>query len=221
MESPLRPDLSADPDFRLIETFGFYPGQGLPRLDLHLRRMDRSARALGVPFDRHGAKAMLQEIDGPTAMRCRFTVDALGQTELTTAPLPPAKPWRVAIADQRLNSADPWLAHKTTRREIYDTARANLPDGVDELIFLNERDEVCEGTITNIFVWTFAGPRVTPPLSCGLLPGVLRESLLNKGQYREATLTLKDLRRARSICMGNSLRGLMSCEYVGPTGPLA
>jgi 4-amino-4-deoxychorismate lyase len=218
MESPLCH--GSDPQFRLIETFGFHPGQGLPRLDLHLRRMERSALLFGIAFDRKGAKAELQKIDGNTALRCRFTLDAQGQAELTTAPLPPGKTWRVAIAEQRLNSADPWLAHKTTRREIYDKARANLPAGIDELIFLNERDEVCEGSITNIFVQTFDRGNITPPLSCGLLPGILRQDLLNKGQYREDILTLKDLRRARSICMGNSLRGLIPCYYVGPRGPL-
>lgn len=218
MESPLQP--AQDPSFRLIETFGYLPGQGLPRLGLHMRRMERSARTFGIPFDRKKAKADLQKIAGDTALRCRFTLDAQGLTELTTADLPPNKPWRVAIAEQRLKSTDPWLLHKTTRREIYDDARKNLSDDIDELIFLNERDEVCEGSITNIFVWTFDRGNITPPISCGLLPGILREDLLNKGQYREGILTLKDLRRARSICVGNSLRGLISCEFIGPRGPL-
>lgn len=218
MESPLQP--AQDPSFRLIETFGYQPSQGLPRLDLHLRRMERSARTFGIPFDRKKAKTDLQKIASNTALRCRFTLDAKGATELTTADLPPNKPWRVAIAEQQLKSTDPWLLHKTTRREIYDDARKNLPDSIDELIFLNERDEVCEGSITNVFVWTIDRGNITPPISCGLLPGILREDLLNKGQCREGILTLKDLRRARSIRMGNSLRGLISCEFIGPRGPL-
>jgi len=180
MESALRiPD---DANFRLIETFGFYPGQGIPRLDLHLNRMARSARHFGIPFDRATTGTQLQQIQSDTALRCRLTLDASGTTDLTRAPLPPNKLWRIAIAPQRLNSQDPWLAHKTTRRALYDQARTTLPKGIDELLFLNEQGELCEGTITNLFLET-QNTKLTPALSCGLLPGVLRESLLATGEY--------------------------------------
>ncbi|MGH1357063.1 MAG: aminotransferase class IV, partial [Thalassovita sp.] len=94
-----------------------------------------------------------------------------------------------------------------TQRAIYDQARAALPEGVDEAVLLNERDEVCEGTITNICITTPDGERLTPPLSSGCLAGVYRQSLLNAGQISEAVLSLNDLRAARSINLINSLRG--------------
>ena len=86
----------------------------------------------------------------------------------------------------RLDSADPLLRHKTSRRETYVRARAEyLVDQADEVILLNERGEVCEGTITNIFVDFGDGVLLTPRLACGLLPGVLRGEMLDAGQARK------------------------------------
>ena len=107
----------------------------------------------------------------------------------------------------RLSSADPWLRHKTTNRVLYDDARAALPEGVDEWLFLNERGEVCEGTITTLFFDRGEGLR-TPPLACGCLPGVLREEMLDTGVAQVEVLRAEDLGRVR-IAVGNALRGLV------------
>ena len=81
-----------------------------------------------------------------------------------------------------------------------------MPAGIDEVLFLNERGEVCDGTITSVFV-ARGGALVTPPLRCGLLPGVLREEMLAEGLCREAVLGREDL--AEGLMVGNSLRGLI------------
>jgi branched-subunit amino acid aminotransferase/4-amino-4-deoxychorismate lyase len=109
------------------------------------------------------------------------------------------------VADRRFDAADPLLRHKTTRRAFYETALAEA-QGADEAIFLNQRDEVCEGARTNIFV-ARDGVLLTPPLSSGLLPGVLRADLLEQGKAREAILRIDDLRG--EFFLGNSLRGLL------------
>ena len=85
----------------------------------------------------------------------------------------------------------------------HDGVRATLPDAVDEALFLNERDEVCEGTITNLFFDRGQGLR-TPPLGCGLLPGVLRAEL----SCPEEVLLAKDLGLVQ-LWVGNALRGLI------------
>jgi|TARA_B100000524_G_scaffold318995_1_gene198750 4-amino-4-deoxychorismate lyase len=89
---------------------------------------------------------------------------------------------------------------------LYDAERANLPDGIDELVYLNERNEVCEGTITNIFV-KIEGHWLTPPLSSGCLPGVLRRKKIEDASCKVKIVTFSDLQRAEKITVGNALRG--------------
>jgi 4-amino-4-deoxychorismate lyase len=206
---------------RLIETFRYEPELGFHDLGRHLRRLERSAVALGFVVDRKGLERRLLTFEAKETLRCRLSLGEVGDVEFSSAPLAPrTRPWRVAIAEDRLASDDWRLRFKTTQREVYDRARTNLPEHVDEVLFLNERDEVCEGTITNVFVRLHRGEHVTPPLSSGCLPGVLRQRLLDKGRVREQVVTLRDLRHAQSISVGNSLRGMISIEYLGPRGPL-
>ncbi|MGB4826794.1 MAG: aminotransferase class IV, partial [Paracoccaceae bacterium] len=124
--------------------------------------------------------------------------------------LPPAKDaWRLGLAAARLVSGDPWLSVKSTNRTVYDVARAALAAGRDEVLFLNERGEVCDGTIVSVFFDRGQGMR-TPPLSCGLLPGVLRAELA----FPEEVLRARDLPKVR-LWVGNSLRGLIPAVWGG------
>ncbi|AUQ63319.1 aminotransferase class IV family protein [Phaeobacter inhibens] len=217
MESPVRPRdaIQNDPAFRLIETLGWHPGQGFRHLSQHLARMARSAAAFDLAFDAEEAARVLAEVTGTARLRCRLTLGVDGQLALVTAPLGPSpSQWRLGIAKTQLDAGDIWLQHKTTRRALYDAARANLPEGVDELLFLNEHGAICEGTITNIFVTRADGLVVTPPLICGLLPGILRQVMLDGGQCTEAVLHPQDLFEVKAIHMGNSLRGLIPARLV-------
>lgn len=208
MEDPLRAGGRA-PGLTLIETFA--ANAPAARIDRHLTRMRRSACALGWDFDEGAARDLLAARQG-AALRLRLTLDAGGAFALAHAPLPPvATQWHVQVAAQRLDSADPWLRHKSSRRAAHDAASAALPEGVVEAIFVNERDEVCEGTISTLFFDRGAGMR-TPPLLSGLLPGILREEMLEDGA-REEVLHIADLPRVR-LWLGNSLRGLIPARLV-------
>lgn len=210
MESPLCPP--SDPGFRLIETMRWEPGRGLLHRDRHLARLARSAARLGItPRD---VEKSVSDLCADNPLRVRLTVDAAGHCAIATAryvPLPHGTIWTVALADTRVGSGDPWLGVKTTQRQIYETARANLPVGVDEVLFLNERAELCEGTITNLFVDLGAG-LVTPPVCSGVLPGILREDLIVTGRATEAVLKPNDLANARALYVGNALRGLIPAQ---------
>ena len=193
----------------IIETLRYAPGSGAERADAHLDRMARSARALGFAFDRAGAEARLTAVAGPVPLRVRLTLAVDGTLALATAPLAPTAPlWRIALSDVQLDAADPWLAHKTSHRALYDSARAMLPDGIDEMIFANRDGALCEGTITNLFVER-GGRLVTPPVTDGLLPGVLRAELLAQGRAVEGRLRREDLADAKCLFVGNALRGLI------------
>ena len=216
MESPFRDPVPAGT--RLIETFRFNAGtQTVERRDLHRARLERTAEAFGFPLDNDDIRSKLQAMECDAELRCRLTLEADGTVEIKAAPMPmPAQSeWVLEISDQRLRSDDPWLRYKTTERSLYDDTRANLPRGVDEVLFLNERDEVCEGTITNIFVTLDSGEMVTPPVSCGLLPGVLRQSLLDAGEVKEQVVDLPMLHAAKAVHVGNSLRGLIPARLKG------
>ncbi|WP_104492865.1 aminotransferase class IV family protein [Paracoccus denitrificans] len=211
MESPLCAG-SDDPGLRLIETV-LWDGARCPRIEGHLARLAAGAQALGWPCDPQAARAALVALAGQPA-RLRLTLDRAARIEVTRGPLPQSRPeWRLALAGTRLGSGDPWLRLKTTRRAQYDDARAALPEGIEEAIFLNERGEVCDGTITTVFFDRGQGMR-TPPLSCGLLPGVLRAGMLAEGACREELLPAGDLPHVR-LWVGNALRGLIPAVWAG------
>jgi para-aminobenzoate synthetase/4-amino-4-deoxychorismate lyase len=115
----------------------------------------------------------------------------------------------VAISRHCVAAADPFLYHKTTRRELFD-AELRAHPGCYDIIFANERDQVTEGSYNTVVV-SLRGELLTPPLECGLLPGVMREELLEVGAIREAVLTVDDLRGADRLWLVNSVRGWREC----------
>ena len=183
------------------------PEKGAPDIDLHLERMCKSAANLKFKFEISEIKQKIVKIKSQSRLRCRLTLRFDGKINLTTAPLTPnSKNWILGLSETILNSSDPWLLHKSSNRALYDAERAKLPDGIDEFIYLNERNEVCEGTITNIFVKK-AGQWLTPPLSSGCLPGVLRRKKIEDGSCKVKIVTFSDLHDAEKIIVGNALRG--------------
>jgi 4-amino-4-deoxychorismate lyase len=207
--------------FDLIETMRWQPGTGFVRFDRHLARLYASARELGFDYDpqRIGETLKNAIADPAKPLRTRLVLSPNGDVHASAQPyepLPPRKVWNLRIARIRLDSGNKLLRHKTSRREVYIKARSEYQaHQADEVILLNERSEVCEGTITNIFVDNGDGMLVTPTLASGLLPGVLRAELLDTGGTREAVLSPADLTDAKKLFVGNSLRGLIPARLAG------
>jgi len=192
---------------------------GIALLPLHLARLSRSAAALGLPVAIDEAVSAIEAaVAKPPGdrLRLRLVLESDGSLALSVTPEPVMAAdmvWRVALADKRLDPADPLIRHKTTARQHYDEARAAaIAGGADEALFLNSTGEVCEGAITSIFVER-GGLLLTPALGCGLLPGVLRESLIEAKKAREARLELADL--AGGFYLGNAVRGLFRARLAG------
>ena len=205
MEIPIYPNIPED--LELIETFLWDPDKGAPDIDLHLERLCRSAADLKFKFEISEIKKKIVKIKSQSLLRCRLTLRFDGKINITTAPLIlNSTTWILGLSETILSSSDPWLLHKSSNRGLYDAERANLPHGIDEFIYLNERNEVCEGTITNIFVKK-AGQWITPPLSSGCLPGVLRRKKIEDGSCKVKIVTFSDLHDAEKIIVGNALRG--------------
>lgn len=205
-------------DFSLIETLRYEPQTGFVRLRLHLARLQRSARRLGFPPPKDALSKLEAAVAGATTpLRVRLTFDRTGQSAVTTAtftPLVQDTVWRVRLAQTRIDSADTLLRVKTTRRAVYETARAEYStDEADEVLLLNEKGEACEGTITSIFLDDGSGRLRTPPISSGLLAGVLRTELICQRKARVGRIRSEELANG-TLYVGNSLRGLIRAQLL-------
>lgn len=195
----------APADFHLLETMLWEPEGGWFLLDGHLARMAASAAYFGYRFDADAVRAALADVASPHPLRVRLTMDRAGGVRIESAPLQPsAEPVRVAVAAEAVDSHDPLLYHKTTRRDAYTHRAAARPD-CDDVVLVNERGEVTESTIANVVV-RMDGALWTPPLDSGLLPGVLRAELLARGEIQECVIRVEDLARAEEIWLISSVR---------------
>ena len=179
--------------FDLIETMRFEPAHGVARLDLHLERMKTSAQTFGFEFDRHGVRNQLHaatfHLDGLS--KIRLLLSKSGAIAIEIRPLTDmSEPWRVAVMSLPVDSADFRLRHKTTDRAFYDDARKR--SGANEVLFVDKDGFLTEGSITAIFVER-DGTLLTPPLTRGALPSVLRRELIEQGRAVEAELRADDL----------------------------
>jgi para-aminobenzoate synthetase/4-amino-4-deoxychorismate lyase len=203
--------------FDLIEAMLFTPDAGIPLLELHLERMKASAAELGFPFDRHQLRNRIQALcfDLDEAAKVRVLLSRSGATALEAAPLGVgqlSEPVVCGALRLPIDSGDWRLRHKTSDRSFYDAARdAAVAAGAQEAILVRDDGMVTEASRSNIFL-ARGDMLLTPPLSLGLLPGVLRRSLIEQGRAIEALVHLDDL--AGGFWLGNSVRGLMKAKLL-------
>lgn len=193
------------PEFELLETMRWEDGE-IYLLELHLNRLSNSADYFDFPFDPVTLRTTLQSLHFNQPTRIRLVLSQTGTVQIQTTELQtnPSAPVKLAIASSAIHSQDVFLYHKTTHRSVYEKAKADFPDADDVLLF-NERGEITESCIANV-VLELDGRNVTPPISCGLLAGTLRESLLDAGEIHEQVIRLDDLQRADTIWLINSVR---------------
>ena len=199
----------ADPrTFDLIETMRFDPEGGIHLLDRHIERIQQSAATFGIPFDRHVVRNELQAATFRIAAsrRVRLMLSQSGRIaiEITKLHAAPDNPVSVALVPLPVSPNDIRLRHKTSDRSFYTEARARA--GTFEVVLFDPAGFVTEGSFTNIFVKA-AGALLTPPLSRGLLPGVLRAELIANGSAIEGDVRPDDL--AEGFFIGNASRGLL------------
>jgi para-aminobenzoate synthetase/4-amino-4-deoxychorismate lyase len=226
------------PVFQLIETMlwdgslpqatnavlGSPPQASFHLLPLHLDRLQSSAAYFGFVFDRESILARLHaytaSLPAAEAHRVRLLLYADGELTLESAVFhPDPRPISVRLSPHRTAPDDIFLRHKTTHRALYDEQLAAArAAGFDEVLFLNQRGELTEGAISNLFIER-AGKLYTPPLAAGVLPGIFRRRLLERARpdervppAEEKILTLEDLQSAEAIYLCSSLRGLREVE---------
>jgi para-aminobenzoate synthetase/4-amino-4-deoxychorismate lyase len=195
-------------DFDLIETMRFDPSEGIVDLDRHLDRMRNSAADLDFHFDRHAARNELQAATFGRKQRAmvRLLLSRSGAMAIQAKPYedPDEVPVRVAVRPLPVDPSDFRLRYKTTDRRFLDLARES--EDAYETIFVDPDGQLTEGSRTSIFVER-DGKLLTPPLSRGLMPGILRAKLIEEGKAEEAELTPTDL--SQGFYIGNVVRGLI------------
>ena len=201
----------ADERFDLLETMAFDPLEGVRLLEHHLARLTASALALGFSFDRHNVRNELQAATFRLRdhSRLRLLVSRRGAIAIEVRE---HRTWPQAIMQvkvvPRLSTADDLrLGHKTTDRSLYRDALRR--GGTYEVLMTDDQGYLTEGCFSSIFVER-GDKLVTPPLSRGLLPGVLRQSLLDMGEAVEGDLRVHDLERGFFI--GNAARGMVTAS---------
>ena len=205
-------------DFQLIETLLWDSGYYL--LSMHLDRLNSSALYFNFTFDPAVIEAKLDEpvkqfVPGEQ-YRVKLVMDASGGVAVNCSRLSTSHKFgRVRLSNERTYSQDVFLRHKTTRRELYEREYdKSSTEGFNEVIFKNEREEVTEGAISNIFVWS-GDKLLTPPLRSGVLPGVYRRHLLETlTNVEERVLTVGDLETADAVYLCNSVRGLHQVQLL-------
>ena len=202
--------------FDLIETMAFDPETGIALLELHLARMKKSAAQFGFEFDRHALRnqihALVFELAEPAKVRLLTSKNGASVIETQGLPAPFEQSVPVIALPNPLDPSDWRLHHKTTDRGFYEDAlKAAQASGAREALLVREDGLVTEGSFTNVFVER-DGVLLTPPASLGLLPGILREHLLQEGRAREAELTLDDLEGG--FVLGNAVRGLFAGRLI-------
>jgi para-aminobenzoate synthetase/4-amino-4-deoxychorismate lyase len=202
-------------EFEIFETIKASWQDGPRHLDEHMARIAASCAWFNRPFDEAAARTLVIDAclglpQDASLHRVRLSLDADGHLAIATAALAPLhEPVRLVLADETTHSGDVFLRHKTSVRSRYDAAwRAAEAQGAFDALFFNERGELTEGGRSNVFVMV-GGSWYTPPLSCGLLPGVMRSVMLAAPAWRaaERVITREMLERAEGIVVCNALRG--------------
>lgn len=227
-ECLLKARFLTDPDFRLIETMRWTYPAGIILLALHLQRLQRSARFFSFPFSRRVILARLREtisgLDPSSDYKIRLLLSTDGKVSLKATSLPhsPAPVGaRIILSPHRTQSNDIFLRHKTTRRYLYDREHEKyLRRGFFDVLFRNEHNAITEGAISNIVIRQ-GDYFFTPPISCGVLPGVYREHLLQiwPGKIREKILRIEDLKTAQALYCVNAVRGMVPVTLFQPRLP--
>jgi para-aminobenzoate synthetase/4-amino-4-deoxychorismate lyase len=201
-------------DFELFETMHATREAGARHLERHLQRLSASAQYFGFAWDEAAARAYIalacQALPSGQPHRLRLAMNGAGAFAVQTGVLAPMQePVRVLLAGGPSDSSDLFLRHKSTIRERYDAAwKAADAQGAFDQLFFNERGELTEGGRSNVFI-RMGSLWITPPLSSGILPGVMRAVLLEAWGAQERAVTRDMLLAAEEIVVCNSLRGAM------------
>ena len=208
----------ASEPFEVLETLALVDGVYRHQAE-HLARMAEAAQHFGYPWQPAAVHACLQSLaaqHGRGPWRVRLLLDRFGQPRAEAFALQPtATPVRLQLAPRPLAEAHgEWVRFKTTRRAHYAAFAPAPGSGIFDTVLFNAEGEITESTFGNLAMQMDDGRWLTPPLGCGLLPGVGRAVALREGRVQEGVVRVQDLHRVRRWAFINSLRGWLDAELV-------
>jgi len=197
-------------EFELLETMLWTPEEGLFLGKEHLERMGASAAYFDYQFDRNRIEDMLADVvQGLPRKKHRlrlllqrngkFNVTASTDSIFADTTLQP-----IGLAAEPVDVDNPFLYHKTTRRDVYE--RAVRSTGDDDVLLWNTRQEITESSIANVVI-QIEDEWCTPPVESGLLAGTYRGWLIRKGEIKERKIYLDEIAAGAEILLINSVRG--------------
>ena len=212
---------SSPPKFQLIETMLWTSKYGYFLKELHLERLMNSATYFNFLFHEDSIRKSLDQerirFNSNKTYRIRLLLSKNGKLKISSSPIKPIKTEVIiAVSDKKTDSNNVYLFHKTTNRSLYDDELKNYQKhGCFDVIFFNERGEITEGAISNIFIKK-DGKYYTPPIKCGLLDGVFRKYFINNNGHKiiEKIIYPDDLKKADEVLLANSVRGLLKAKIV-------
>ncbi|EMF48123.1 Para-aminobenzoate synthase, aminase component [Planococcus halocryophilus Or1] len=202
------------PVFKLLESLKLADGN-YPLLNYHVARLEDSSDYFHFPGNTEEVKAELTKLAQQYPQgtyKVRLLLDRKGQLEVEaqkTAPI--EEPVKCVLATSPVDSKNPFLFHKTTHREVYEQASAELSKEQFSVLLWNEKQQITEFTIGNVVVEK-DGRFFTPPVDCGLLAGTFRQHLLNQQQIEEKIILKEELKEYDAIWFINGVRGWLAVE---------
>ena len=208
----------ASEPFEVLETLALVDGVYRHQAE-HLARMAEAAQHFGYPWQPAAVHACLRSLaaqHGSGPWRVRLLLDRFGQPRAEAFALQPtATPVRLQLATRPLAEAHgEWVRFKTTRRAHYAAFAPEPGSGIFDTVLFNAEGEITESTFGNLAMQMDDGRWLTPPLACGLLPGVGRAVALREGRVQEGVVRVQDLHRVRRWAFINSLRGWLDAELI-------
>jgi para-aminobenzoate synthetase / 4-amino-4-deoxychorismate lyase len=205
--------------FSLVETMLWEPVKGCALVKFHLQRLKKSAEYFNYEYDEPRIISNLNNISAAfnkhKKYRIRLLLNERGIVNINYQILREDNtPKMVAVSSVRTDSADKWLYFKTTNRSLYDSEyRRYKKRGFFDVVFENEKNQITEGAISNIFI-AKNGIYYTPPVECGVLDGVCRRRVLSEGKIKaqEKIIYYDDLLTADRIFLCNAVRGIVVVE---------
>lgn len=199
------------PQFDLYEVLLWRPDGGYRMLEAHLDRLAGSADYFDRPVDRdvahHALLTYATTLEQESKVRMMIQADGAIRVEsIIITPYP--RHITVGLATEPIDPNNPFLYYKTTRRDVYNKAKASRPD-CDDVLLWNEHGEITEASSSNV-VFEINGRKVTPPVASGLLNGTFRRSLLESAEISEQVVTIAQAKSATQIWLINSVRGWRS-----------